>query len=480
MFYIIKFIVMLYQFSCKITIIIVSTDVIMQTSNIILGVTGGIAAYKSIDLARQLVKCGHSVQVVLTESASEFVTELTFQAITGKQVRTKLFDTQAELGMGHIELARWADVMIIAPATANCVASLAHGMAYDLLSTLCLALDTSSNADKKIYLAPAMNKHMWHHPLTQENIQRLEKLPNYLIIAPEAGEQACGDVGYGRMASVESILATLNIGNQETDTLKISELSLSSPIRGSTLSDSEGGESREVMPLNKKILITAGPTKEAIDPVRFISNHSSGKMGYSIANVASKFGYEVTLISGPVSQQLQQQLDSKINLINIITANDMLAQVKEHIAEQDVFIGVAAVADYKPAAVSKRKIKKNSVELELKLIKNPDIIKYVGEYKQNTNNDLVVVGFAAESDNLKMNAYDKLQAKNLDFIVLNDITKQDIAFNSNDNEVSILFRDGNVMNIAKQSKMLLAEQIIQLINELILRETNESRCESIG
>lgn len=464
----------------------------MQDKNIILAITGGIAAYKSAELARSLIKQGANVQVVMTKAATEFITELTMQALTGRPVRTELFDKSAELGMGHIELARWADMIIIAPATANTIANLAHGMACDLISTLCLAIDLTQN--KNIYIAPAMNMHMWQNPFVQDNISKLESIEGVRVISPEAGEQACGDIGVGRMAEVVGIVeyvASTYPTCRALSAVSSNEGRLSG-FRGQAAErrreDIDYGQeialnrNKSIHDHNfsspKKILITAGPTKEAIDPVRYISNHSSGKMGYSIANMAAEIGFDVTVVSGPVQQSLKNNLNSRIKLIDITTADEMLASVEKNISDHDIFIGVAAVADYKFSEVSNTKIKKDSRYLELKLEKNPDIIKYVGNYKRTQNKDLKIIGFAAETDNLEQNALSKLHAKNLDYIVLNDIARSDIGFNSSYNQITIHSRCGKKIKYAKDTKENLALKIINLITEDILRTTDETRCEN--
>lgn len=400
--------------------------------NILLGVTGGIAAYKAAELARLLVKQGANVQVVMTESASLFIRDLTFQALTGNSVRTSLFDTVAELGMGHIELARWSDFIIIAPATANIIGKLAHGLADDLLSTVCLAQPQDR---AKIYIAPAMNTHMLENPRVQHNINIL-KQDNYHILDTAYGEQACGDVGYGRMLDPQSII------------------------------DSIAADINRAYPQNtKRLLITAGPTVEAIDPVRYISNHSSGKMGYSLALAASRLGYSVTLISGPVDSDLVKKLHGNIKLIQITNADSMSSAVQDNINQSDIFISVAAVADYKPRQLSNSKIKKTEDKFDLELTKNVDILKQVGELKKSQNKKLFIVGFAAETENYLENAKIKLINKNLDLIVLNQIDDQSIGFNSDYNAVKVIDRNNNINIFARQPKQELALKLIEFIND---------------
>lgn len=399
--------------------------------NILLGVTGGIAAYKAAELTRLLVKQGANVQVVMTESASFFIRDLTFQALTGNSVRTSLFDATAELGMGHIELARWSDFIIIAPATANIIAKLAHGFANDLLSTVCLA---QSPKKTKIYIAPAMNTHMLENSRVQHNISVL-KQDNYHILDTTYGEQACGDVGYGRMLDPQAIIDAIATDIKQVDNQN-----------------------------TKRLLITAGPTIEAIDPVRYISNHSSGKMGYSLALAASRLGYSVTLISGPVDSDLIKKLPSSIKLIQITSANSMSSAVQNNINQSDIFISVAAVADYKPKQLSNRKIKKTEDKFDLELTKNVDILKQVGELKKSQNKKLFIVGFAAETENYLENAKVKLINKNLDLIILNQIDDQSIGFNSDYNAVKVIDRDNNINVFARQPKQELALKLIEFIN----------------
>ena len=408
-----------------------SSESVFSNKNILLGVTGGIAAYKAAELARLLVKQGANVQVVMTESASLFIRDLTFQALTGNSVRTSLFDTTAELGMGHIELARWSDFIIIAPATANIIGKLAHGLADDLLSTVCLAQPQDR---AKIYIAPAMNTHMLQNPRVQNNISIL-KHDNYNILDTEYGEQACGDVGYGRMLDPQSIIDRIanNIKRSHTQN-------------------------------TKRLLITAGPTIEAIDPVRYISNHSSGKMGYSLALAASRLGYSVTLISGPVDSDLIKKLPSSINLIQITNADSMLSAVQNNINQSDIFISVAAVADYKPKQLSNSKIKKTEDKFDLELTRNVDILKQVGEFKKDQNKKLFIVGFAAETENYLENAKAKLINKNLDLIVLNQIDDKSIGFNSEYNAVKVIDKNNNINIFARQPKQELALKLVEFID----------------
>lgn len=382
-----------------------------------LGVCGGIAAYKSAELVRLLKKRGIEVRVVMTESAKQFITPLTFQALSGNPVHSRLLDADEENAMGHINLARWADAVVIAPATANMIAKLNCGLADDLLSTLSLA------AECPIYLAPAMNQAMWRKAVTRENIARLQSHGVHLI-GPEAGDQACGESGLGRMAEAETICAALS-------------------------------ESASDKPLfNKKVLISAGPTREALDPVRYISNRSSGKMGYAIANAAKKAGALVTLVSGPVN--LQPPGD--IEIVNVESAQQMYDAIVPRAQDFDIYIGAAAVADYRPADVRAQKIKKQGEESVIKLQRNPDIVASVAALE----NKPFVVGFAAETDDLEDYAQNKMYSKNLDMIAANWVGGKQGGFDSDLNALKIFWRDGQ-KDLAMTDKQHLAEQLIHLI-----------------
>ena len=388
--------------------------------NIILGVTGGIAAYKSAEIVRHLKKSGSSVRVVMTSSAEEFITPLTLQALSGNRVSTDLLDAESEAAMGHIELAKWADAILIAPATANTLARLSSGRGDDLLSTVSLAFDGP------ISIAPAMNQAMWKDNRTQENLENLQK-KGFQICGPGSGEQACGDVGLGRMLGP----------------LEILELFSSSFDQGN-LSE-------------RSILITAGPTQEPIDPVRFITNRSSGKMGYSLAEAAIEAGAKVTLISGPVNLEPPPNC----NFISIETANEMHEAVMHHVKSKDVYIGTAAVADYRPVTFHESKIKKDTDKssLTLQLQENQDILKSVGELNERP----YLVGFAAETDNLLSNAKKKLKNKRLDLIVANDVSNKEIGFDSNENEVTLITNsEENVLE--KQNKKKISKKIIDFIS----------------
>ena len=391
--------------------------------NILLGVTGGIAAYKAAEIVRHLKKSGSSVRVVMTKSAEEFITPLTLQALSGNRVSRELLDAEAEAAMGHIELAKWADGILIAPATANTLARLSSGRGDDLLSTITLAFEGP------ISLAPAMNQAMWRDSRTQENLKKLID-KGYILCGPGSGEQACGDVGLGRM------LEPLEIMEIFSDSFKEGKLS------------------------GKSVLITAGPTKEPIDPVRFITNRSSGKMGYSLAEAAIDAGAIVTLITGPVDIEPPM----KCNAIPVETAKEMHEAVMHHVNKKDIYIGTAAVSDYRPARKNETKLKKDDKgsPLILELVENQDILKSVSELDERP----FVVGFAAETNDLIKNAKTKFKNKGLDLIVANDVSDKSIGFDSDDNAVTLITKSRNLV-IEKESKRKIAKRIIKLIAEEI-------------
>lgn len=398
--------------------------------NIILGICGGVAAYKSLFLARLLRKQGLNVQPVCTPQALHFVSPLTLEALCQRRVRCDLFDEQAENAMSHIELARWADAIIIAPATANSMARLAAGFADDLLSTLCLA------SDAPVLLAPAMNRNMWQHPATQSNIARLSTFYHVLPVAE--GAQACGEFGLGRMLEPEEILQYLN--NLLNDNKIFS---------------------------GKRFVITAGPTQEALDPVRYLSNHSSGKMAYALAHQAQRLGAEVTLISGPVALATPPQCQR----IDVVSACEMQQAVMQHLERQDVFIACAAVADYRAVEIAPQKIKKTSSneELILKLRRNPDILAEVAALPAGQRPSLVV-GFAAETEQLIAHAQSKLERKKLDVIVANPVGAQ-LGFGQDDNQAVVLWRQNGAVQqreLPRCSKEALARHILQHLADLSL------------
>ena len=391
--------------------------------NILLGVTGGIAAYKAAEIVRYLKKSGSSVRVVMTKSAEEFITPLTLQALSGNRVSRELLDAEAEAAMGHIELAKWADGILIAPATANTLARLSSGRGDDLLSSITLAFEGP------ISLAPAMNQAMWRDARTQENLKKLID-KGYILCGPGSGEQACGDVGLGRM------LEPLEIMKIFSDSFKEGILS------------------------GKSVLITAGPTKEPIDPVRFITNRSSGKMGYSLAEAAIDAGAIVTLITGPVDIEPPM----KCNTIPVETAKEMHEAVMHHVNKKDIYIGTAAVSDYRPARRNETKLKKDDKgsPLILELVENQDILKSVSELDERP----YVVGFAAETNDLIENAKTKFKNKGLDLVVANDVSDKSIGFDSDDNAVTLITKRRNLA-IEKESKRKIAKKIIKLIAEEI-------------
>ncbi len=384
--------------------------------NILLGVTGGIAAYKSPDLVRQLRAEGATVQVIMTSSAKQFITPLTLQAVSSHPVRDSLWDETAEMAMGHIELARWADAIIIAPVTANTIAKLAQGNSDDLLTTVCLA------AKAPLLIAPAMNQHMWQQAATQTNIHLLETR-GVQIVGPGIGSQACGDIGPGRMSEPDEIVSA---------TIKLFSNSL---LTG------------------KHVIITAGPTREALDPVRFLSNHSTGKMGFALAQAAIEAGAQVTLISGPVNLVTPEH----VKRIDIISAQDMLEAVQANLASCDIFIGVAAVADYQLAEVSTTKVKKSSADLQLNLIKTPDIIAVVA----NSAPKPFTVGFCLETENLLANAQEKLSRKNLDMIVANSVSET-TGFGSDTNAVLVLSNTQQI-ELSLANKYQIARELVKII-----------------
>ena len=435
--------------------------------NILLGITGGIAAYKSASFARLLIKSGYDVRVIMTASAQAFITPLTLQALTGNPVHIDLLDESAELGMGHIELAKWADLLIIAPATANTIAKLAMGIADDLLTTVCLATAAP------ILVAPAMNQQMWQHPSVKLNLQTLTDY-DYEIIQPASGEQACGDIGEGRLPEPEQLLEYV-------------QYFIAAQITPQVLA-------------GKNVTITAGPTIEAIDPVRYLSNHSTGKMGFALAKACRNAGARVTLIVGgkvPLPTPLL------VNRIDVLSAEEMLMTARQCASDDicechdhhdhdhphhdhdhhhhhdhdefgndievepvrtatDIFIATAAVADYRTRDVVPQKIKKTQDQMALDLVKNPDILATIAKEFP----EVFVVGFAAETQDIEKYARGKLDAKNLDMIACNDVSRTDIGFGSDDNAMTVFFRDKAAgVTLEKASKDKIAEQLVALIGE---------------
>jgi phosphopantothenoylcysteine decarboxylase/phosphopantothenate--cysteine ligase len=384
---------------------------------IVLGVSGGIAAYKSAELIRRLRDAGAEVQVVMTAAAQEFITPLTLQALSGNPVHTDLLDPAAEAAMGHIELARWADLVLVAPASADCIARLAQGVANDLLTTLWLA-----SAGLKA-VAPAMNQQMWAAPALQANVALLRER-GVAVFGPASGSQACGDVGEGRMLEAVA-LAECCAGCFESGLLT-----------------------------GRHVVITAGPTREAIDPVRYISNHSSGKMGFAIARACLEAGAHVTLIAGPVDLATPE----RVQRVDVVSAADMLAAAQAAAASADIFIATAAVADYRPVAVAGQKIKKSADTLTLELVRNPDIVATVAALEKKP----FVVGFAAETENVVAHARDKLARKRLDMIACNDVARGDIGFRSDDNALTVIWAGGESV-LEKAAKSVIARQLVELI-----------------
>ncbi|PMO42824.1 phosphopantothenoylcysteine decarboxylase [Vibrio splendidus] len=391
---------------------------------ILLGISGGIAAYKCAELTRRLIERGAQVQVVMTNAAKEFITPLTMQAVSGRPVSDSLLDPAAEASMGHIELAKWADLVLLAPATADLIARMTAGMGNDLLTTLLLATDAP------VAVSPAMNQQMYSHPATQENIATLKRR-GCEIWGPAAGEQACGDVGMGRM------LEPMQLVHRCEDFFQ------PKPLAG------------------RSVLITAGPTREAIDPVRYITNHSSGKMGYALAEAAAKQGATVTLVSGPVSLATP----NKVNRIDVDSAQQMFDAVSANAAQHDIFISCAAVADYRPETIADQKLKKvdGKDDMTIQMVKNPDIVASVASMSEGRP---FTVGFAAETQDVEKYARGKLERKNLDMICANDVSVEGQGFNSSSNELHLYWKDGD-KSLPLDSKDTLSFQILDQIQQLI-------------
>ena len=391
-----------------------------EKKRVVIGVTGGIAVYKTLDIISALRKQDVEIKVIMTESAKQFVTPLAFQSLSQNMVITDMFAEPKAWEIQHIALAQWADIMLIAPATANIIGKVANGIADDMLSTSIMATEA------KVIFAPAMNTKMYENKIVQDNINKLKGY-GYSFIEPASGRLACGDIGKGKLANVSDIVDRVLIELEE----------------------------KEKDLLGKKVLITAGPTIAPIDPVRYITNKSTGKMGYAIAQEAKERGAEVTLVSGPTN--LPKIAD--INFISVKTNGEMKEAVLRYYDFADIVIKSAAVADYKPKEYSNEKIKKGEGDLELTLARDSDILKILGERKK----EQILVGFAAESNNILNNAEKKLKNKNLDFIVANDITSNDTGFASEDNKVTILSKEGKVINLDKMSKKQVATNIFDMI-----------------
>lgn len=396
------------------------------TKNVLLGIGGGIAAYKSADLVRRLKERGFDVRVVMSQSAMEFITPLTLQALSGHPVSSSLLDPAAEAAMGHIELARWADLVIIAPATANLLARINAGMADELITTTCLATEAP------IALCPAMNQQMYRNLATQANLASLQSR-GYTLWGPASGSQACGEVGPGRML----------------EPLEIAELA------SRFFATKDVYAEQESQPLaGQSVLITAGPTREAIDPVRYISNHSSGKMGFALAKASADMGADVTLVAGPVNLATPEG----VTRINVESAQNMLDAVMENVDNKDIFIGCAAVADYRVSDIATSKIKKSAEEMQLALVRNPDILATVASLA----NRPFMVGFAAETHDVEAYARDKLKRKNLNMIAANDVSVAGLGFNADANALRVFWPQGS-QDLPATDKLTLARQLLSLI-----------------
>ncbi|KEK26912.1 MULTISPECIES: bifunctional phosphopantothenoylcysteine decarboxylase/phosphopantothenate--cysteine ligase CoaBC [Shewanella] len=401
-------------------------SVSLITKNVLLGIGGGIAAYKSADLVRRLKERGFDVRVVMSQSAMEFITPLTLQALSGHPVSSSLLDPAAEAAMGHIELARWADLVIIAPATANLLARINAGMADELITTTCLATEAP------IALCPAMNQQMYRNLATQANLASLQSR-GYTLWGPASGSQACGEVGPGRML----------------EPLEIAELA------SRFFATKDVYAEQESQPLaGQSVLITAGPTREAIDPVRYISNHSSGKMGFALAKAAADMGADVTLVAGPVNLATPEG----VTRINVESAQNMLDAVMENVDNKDIFIGCAAVADYRVSDIATSKIKKSAEEMQLALVRNPDILATVASLA----NRPFMVGFAAETHDVEAYARDKLKRKNLNMIAANDVSVAGLGFNADANALRVFWPQGS-QDLPATDKLTLARQLLSLI-----------------
>lgn len=407
-------------------------------ANILVGVTGGIAAYKAAELVSLLGKQGHAVRCVMTQAAQQFITPLTLQTLSGNPVYTDGFSLaeNPEWQVEHIGLARWADCMLIVPATADFIGKVAHGLADDLLST-CVMATTAP-----VFFAPAMNDQMYVNALVQRNIQILRDA-GYRFVEPVEGHLACGSSGKGKMANPQVIAAVL-------DRLREQDLQ------------------------GMHIVVTAGPTQEAIDPVRYLTNHSSGKMGYAIARQAANRGAQVVLISGPSSQPVP----SNVTVVPVKSAQDMFAAVQQYYAQADAVVKAAAVADYRPKTVAVQKIKKSDGDWCLELERNPDILAWLGEHKERQ----ILVGFAAETNDVQQNALGKLQRKHLDLIAANDLTLEDSGFARDTNQITLYGADGSVQALPVLSKEAAADclldQVLRLYQEQQARETNEIKIKS--
>ena len=393
----------------------------LNNKKVLLIICGGIAAYKSLELIRILRKNNNKIKTVLTKSGKEFVTPLSITSLSNEKVYTDIFDYKNESEIDHISLSRWADVILIAPATANTISKISNGLADDLASTLVLA------SNKTIFIAPAMNVRMWEHKTNKENIKRLNEF-GYRFIGPEIGDMACGEYGEGKMSEPEKIFDSIDKYFKNIEDNK-----------------------------RKKVLVTAGPTRENIDPVRFISNYSSGKQGYEIARAFSENGFETTLITGPTNLKIPEN----VRCIEVISGDQMLNETIKNLPV-DIAVFTAAVSDFKIKSYSDNKIKKTE-NLELSLEKNIDILSYVS--KHNSLRPKIVIGFSAETNDLEINSLKKLNSKNCDWIVANDVSKKDIGFNADDNEVSIFYKNKSSEKISKMNKSLIANELVKRVTQ---------------
>ena len=404
----------------------------MNKKHIVLGVCGGIAAYKACDLVSRLSKKEYEIKVILTKNAKNFVPPLTFETLSHHKCHTDTFDFQNEDPIEHINLAKWADLFVIVPATANIIAKVTHGLADDLLSTTFLA----SYCPKII--CPAMNVHMYENPTTQENIMKAKKL-GYVIVEPETGLLACQDTGKGKLASNDTIVQCIE-----------SVLHPDLPLKG------------------KKVVVSAGPTQERLDPVRFISNHSSGKQGYAIAKAAQTLGAEVTLVHGPV--QLEDL--NGVHMRSIISAEEMFTVMKEEAPDADFIIMAAAIADYRPKIIAEQKMKKHDETMQIEFIKNPDILAYLGQHKKENQ---VLCGFAMETENLEKNAREKLENKNCDMLIANNLFTKGAGFQTDTNVVTLLLPEQNI-SIDQCTKEELGYKILKTMQVILeRRKSNVSR-----
>jgi len=402
------------------------TNKTLSNKRVLLGISAGIAAYKTPDLVRKLIELGADVQVIMSKNSDQFVTPLALQAVSGHAVHNYAMTAESESGMGHIDLARWADVVLIAPATANIIARLCQGNADELLTTVCVATEAP------IAIAPAMNQQMWQNAATQTNMATMATR-GALILGPDSGEQACGEVGPGRM------LQPVDIADQLGQSFQNSKLN------------------------GKRVMITAGPTWEALDPVRGITNHSSGLMGYALAQAAIEAGANVTLVTGPTHIAKPE----RATVIDVVSALDMHAAVMNDIAEQDIFVGVAAVADYRPIDAVDQKIKKLANEMTISMVKNPDILADVAK----RDDAPFCVGFAAETNNVVDYARSKLERKNLDLIAANHVGGNDTGFGTPDNAITLIGKD-SVIELPKQSKQALARTLISAVADSYRAKTS--------